>query len=87
MPTAHDLAKWGSRKREQAVGSGQCGGGSLGNGPRGCRRQVLAAVKHSARSTWTAAAAAAVGGEGAVVQAGEEQEATMAHYGKLSRCA
>lgn len=87
VPTAHDLAKWGSRKRESReweVGSVR---ERVGNGPTGCRRQVLAAVKHSARSTWTAAAAAAVGGEGAVVQAGEEQEATMAHYGKLSRCA
>lgn len=74
----------GQQEESRAVGSGQCGGGRLGNGPRGCRRQVLAAVKHSARSTWTAAA---VGGEGAVVQAGEEPEATMAHYGKLSRCA
>lgn len=73
------------KSREWEVGSV---GERVGNGPTGCRRQVLAAVKHSARSTWTAAAAAAaVGGEGAVVQAGEEQEATMAHYGKLSRCA
>lgn len=86
MPTAHDLAKWAAGKREVERGRGVGervgrvgeewrGGVAAG---LGSRRQVLAAVKHSAHSTWTAAVV--VGGE-----RGEGRQ--LAHYGKLSRCA
>lgn len=71
VPTAHDLAEWGSRTaRERSGRQAMCervrGEWKLGRGTWGSGRQVLAAVKHSARSSWTAAAAAAVGGGGAV---------------------
>lgn len=67
MPTAHDLAKWAASKqaRERQRGKVRESGPSGGGVAVGLesRRQVLAAVKHSAHSSWTAAAAEMVGGE------------------------